>query len=106
MSNKMKDIIFIKEVLFNYLKTKKNNFILNYSAYINQNIADDLNILVLSLVACLALFVVMLYNIITLQRMMHTVINLICAIPASAMYRMPMTNYIRKEGILAKMDKL
>lgn len=79
---------------------------MNYATYINQNIADDLNILVFSLIACLLLLVVLLYNILTLQRMMHTVINLICAIPVTAMYRMPMTNYIRRENILTKMDKL
>jgi hypothetical protein len=78
----------------------------NYSKYMDISLSADLNILVFTLTACLALLVMLVCNVITLRRKMYTVIELICAIPSSAMYKMKMTNYIRKEGILGKMDKL
>ena len=78
----------------------------NYSKYMDITQLLDLNILVFTLIACVALMVILVYNVITLRRKMYTVIELICAIPTSTMYKMKMTNYIRKEGILAKMDQL
>jgi hypothetical protein len=68
--------------------------------------AYDLNILMFTVIACISLVVILIYNVITLHRVMYVVIDLICAIPSTAMYKMNMTNYIRKQNILAKMDKL
>jgi hypothetical protein len=88
------------------LKIKKTNFLANYATYIAVNQAQDLNIFIFSLIACACLFIILIYNVLTLYRVMFIVINIICAIPTTAMYKMAMTNYIRREDILAKMDKL
>jgi len=37
---------------------------------------------------------------------MNIAIDLICIIPASAMFNIRMTNFIRKEDILSKIDRL
>ena len=105
-TNKLREIIFLKELLYSYLKIKKSNFMNNFSIHINNSSTADIDILIFTLIACSCLMVILLYNVITLRKKMHIVIDLICAIPSTAMYKIAMTNYIRNEGILIKMDKL
>jgi len=57
---------------------------------------------------CIALGVsiVLAYSVRRLNRLMNIAIDLICIIPASAMFNIRMTNFIRKEDILSKIDRL
>lgn len=52
------------------------------------------------------MLLILMYNVWQLKRLMNITINLICIIPASAMFNVRMTNFIRKKAILSKIDRL
>lgn len=53
-----------------------------------------------------ALTVALVVNVLRLAKQMRILLQLVCILPPSAMYKIRMTNYIRKQDILAKIDKL
>lgn len=65
----------------------------NYEADI---INQDSNVVYLALVASLSLLFLVFLNATGLRMSMDIMIDLICVIPSSAMYKIKMTNYMRR----------
>jgi len=104
--NQLSVIIYARELLRSYLDVRLTNFMTNLQIYAQESESSDTQIAIYTFCLSLVILVALVVNIIKIRRKMNIVIQLICLIPTSAMYKMKMTNFIRKESILDEIDKL